>query len=215
MTGFWNERYDRSEFVYGKEPNQFFAEQLSQLFKQDRTLSAGKTSSAEWRPRLLLPMEGEGRNAVYAAQQGWSVDASDFSTVARNKAYELSNLAGVSINYAIMDMTAPSLRYNRYQAAGLIYAHLSPEYRKFLHREIQKSLVPEGVVIIEAFHVSQLGNPSGGPGNVDMLYTADILESDFEGCDIIELDETQTILQEGDGHKGPAQIVRGVFKKRI
>lgn len=48
MKDFWNERYSREEFIYGKQPNEFFKEQLDKL----------KTGS------ILLPAEGEGRNAL-------------------------------------------------------------------------------------------------------------------------------------------------------
>ena len=63
------------EYVYGTEPNQFFKEQLQKI------IPAGK---------LLLPGEGEGRNAVYAAKLGWMVDAFDQSSVARTKALNLA-----------------------------------------------------------------------------------------------------------------------------
>lgn len=49
----------RSRIAYGTEPNAFFKAQLDQL-------TPG---------RLLLPAEGEGRNAVYAAKKGWEVAA--------------------------------------------------------------------------------------------------------------------------------------------
>lgn len=63
MKDFWNERYSHEKLAYGAEPNEFFRNQLQHL-----------------RPgKLLVPAEGEGRNAVYAAQQGWQVTAFDFS----------------------------------------------------------------------------------------------------------------------------------------
>ena len=65
MKTFWDARYSSKEFVYGKEPNDFFASELNKL-------NPGK---------MLLPGEGEGRNAAYAASQGWSVDAFDKETI--------------------------------------------------------------------------------------------------------------------------------------
>ncbi|MBX0331880.1 hypothetical protein K3G39_01370 [Pontibacter sp. HSC-14F20] len=71
MQQFWKERYRQQEMVYGSEPNVFFKEQL-------QGLAPGK---------ILLPAAGEGRNAVYAASQGWDVLAFDYSTawLARRK----------------------------------------------------------------------------------------------------------------------------------
>ena len=55
MKEFWNERYSQEAYAYGTEPNAFFKSRIDQL-------SPGK---------LLLPAEGEGRNAVYAATKGF------------------------------------------------------------------------------------------------------------------------------------------------
>lgn len=59
MSKFWNERYDTNLYIYGVEPNHFFKETILQL-------PAGN---------ILLPAEGEGRNAVFAAKIGWKVEA--------------------------------------------------------------------------------------------------------------------------------------------
>ncbi|GAB2536933.1 hypothetical protein [Rufibacter soli] len=75
MQDFWNNRYHRHKSVYGAKPNEFFKAQL-----------AGLKPGA-----LLLAAEGEGRNAVYAAHQGWKVSAFDFSTTGKAKALQLAS----------------------------------------------------------------------------------------------------------------------------
>jgi len=85
---FWDERYSSIEFVYGTEPNIFFKDELDKL----------KTGN------ILLLGEGEGRNAVYAAAQGWKVDAVDFSTIAKEKALKLANENNVKINYDVASL---------------------------------------------------------------------------------------------------------------
>ena len=72
MKEFWDQRYSEPGFAYGLDPNAFFVEVLD-------SLTPG---------RLLLPGEGEGRNAIYAAGNGWKVSAYDQSIVARDKALE-------------------------------------------------------------------------------------------------------------------------------
>ena len=59
----WNERYSADEYAYGTSPNEFFRKNIEQL-------PPGK---------ILLPGDGEGRNAVYAAALGWDVTAFDMS----------------------------------------------------------------------------------------------------------------------------------------
>ena len=73
MKEFWNQRYQNEEYVYGKEANVFFSEQLQKLEPST----------------LLLPAEGEGRNAVFAAKLGWEVTGLDYSEEAKKKALKL------------------------------------------------------------------------------------------------------------------------------
>src|SRR5680860_1842183 len=95
MDDFWNERYGIEEYVYGTEPNQFYKELLKKL-------SPGK---------ILFPAEGEGRNAVFAAQNGWDVTAFDSSTEGKKKAEKLAAAKGVSVKYIICLLyTSPSPR---------------------------------------------------------------------------------------------------------
>ena len=68
---FWDERYSSDEYVYGTEPNKFLKEQIQKIKPVGN---------------LLLPGEGEGRNAVFAAMLGWVVYAFDQSSVAKIKA---------------------------------------------------------------------------------------------------------------------------------
>jgi hypothetical protein len=63
MKSMWNDRYGKIEFAYGEQPNNFLKEQLIKI-------PAGT---------ILFPAEGEGRNAIYAATQGWNVNAFDQS----------------------------------------------------------------------------------------------------------------------------------------
>jgi len=94
MQEFWNNRYSEEGFAYGAEPNEFLKESLTAL------KSSGK---------LLLPAEGEGRNAVYAAQLGWHVTAFDFSSAAQKKALELAGKRGVQLTYLVADVADADL----------------------------------------------------------------------------------------------------------
>ncbi len=82
---FWNSRYSATGYTYGTEPNRFYAEQLE-------TIRPGK---------ILFPAEGEGRNAVYAAEKGFEVVAFDGSNEARKKALQLASERNVTIDYHV------------------------------------------------------------------------------------------------------------------
>lgn len=200
MKDFWNNRYAEPQFAYGQKPNEFFKQQLDNLTHKGT---------------LLLPGEGEGRNAVYAAMKGWDVVAVDYSEAARNKAVNWAKELGVEFEYAIKDLSTLELPEGLFDAAGLIYLHLEPELRKQVHKEIQKALRPGGKLIIEAFHPDQLalGYNSGGPKNEKMLYTLHMLQKDFDQCIALEASQEVLKLDEGNYHQGQAAVVRMLLEK--
>src|SRR5687768_2447454 len=152
---FWNIRYQENETVYGRKPNSFFKQFI------DRHKPG----------TILLPGEGEGRNAVYAAKKGWQVDAFDFSDVARRKAMQLAGDSKVNINYWVEDITTFKAR-KTYDAVGLIYVHLPEGVRQAFHEEAYRSLKSGGYLLLEAFAKEQAQFDSGGPKDSALLYNA-------------------------------------------
>ena len=190
---FWDARYADETYAYGTEPNAYFRQRLD-------ALPPG---------RLLLLAEGEGRNAVYAAQRGWQVTAVDFSDEGRAKALRLAVAQGVRLDYQVADLMALGwLRPGHYDAVGLIYAHLAPADRRAVHAAAAASLASGGHLILEAFSPHQLGLPSGGPRTAEMLYQPATLADDFAGLTLLENYELGVVLHEGGCHAGPANVVR-------
>jgi cyclopropane fatty-acyl-phospholipid synthase-like methyltransferase len=197
MSNFWNERYSDSEYVYGEEPNVFYAEQLSQI-----------------KPGfIIMPCEGEGRNAIYAALNGWKVNAFDLSEAGKIKANKLAHKKGVEIEYTIDDAVEITFPENTSDVVAFIYAHFPPAIRKTIHRNAINWLKPGGKIILEAFNLNQLQNSSGGPKEVGMLYTEDIVRDDFEGMKIEIIQTAQIFLQEGKFHEGKADVIRFIGVK--
>ena len=83
----WNTRYSKTKYAYGKAPNEFFAIELEKLAPAS----------------ILLPAEGEGRNAVHALSKGWKVIAFDLSTQGREKAVALAQEQGYVLEYRVAD----------------------------------------------------------------------------------------------------------------
>ncbi|MBN8678017.1 MAG: class I SAM-dependent methyltransferase [Chitinophagales bacterium] len=195
---FWNERYASEDFVYGTEPNVWFREQLE-------ALPVG---------RILLPAEGEGRNAVYAARLGWEVFALDLSEKGKEKALKLAANAGVQMQYDLADIRQyPVAENGPWDAVGLFYAHFPPELRAETHLRIAQALRAGGYLILEAFQPEQLNRNSGGPKSADMLYTLDMLRNDFAGLREIHAFLASVELDEGPGHSGVAEVVRLLLQK--
>lgn len=198
MQGFWDDRYAQEAYVYGKQPNVFFQQQLVTL----------NTSG-----RALFPAEGEGRNAVYAAEKGWTVDAFDFSATAQKKALDLAEMRNVTITYTVSTIEDFAFGSEHYDLIGLFFVHVPPPVRRLLHRKVSKALTPGGYVLLEAFHPDQLNLQSGGPKKADMLYTADLLQDDFSDLTIQYLEQITDNLSEGDYHRGEARLTRMVAQK--
>ena len=197
-SNFWDERYSSEEYVYGVEPNQFFKRVL------DKIPVPGK---------LLLPGEGEGRNAVYAAKLGWLVDAFDQSTNAKKKALKLAEINDVIINYSVVDLRNFTPTINYYHAAATIFVHFNSEVRSVFHHKIINSLKPGGRLILESFSKNQLGKNSGGPQAFEMLYSLNDVVNDFKELKTILLEEKNVFLNEGDKHKGEASVIRYIGEK--
>lgn len=197
MKDFWEARYANAEFAYGTSPNRFFSDSILRI-------PPG---------RMLLPGEGEGRNAVYAALKGWEVDAYDQSHNGAGKAIELAGKQGVSINYTVGPLEMQSFRPRYYDAAALIFLHLSPSIRSEVHMRIAEALRPGGWLILEAFHTSQLDCNTGGPRSFEMLYDRELLIRDFPGLSLLELEEREVELDEGVYHLGKAKVIRLMGRK--
>lgn len=195
---FWNERYSSEEYVYGENPNGFLKEQLEKI------TAPGK---------LLLPGEGEGRNAVYAAKLGWQVDAYDQSTEGRLKALRLADKNNVKINYHIIDLNEFNPDKNKYDAVVIIYVHLNTKFRTTFNRKIIDALKPGGKIILELFSKNQHGKTSGGPQDLEMLYSIDEIKKDFSGFKVLLLKNETIDLDEGNKHRGEASVIRFVGEK--
>ena len=84
----WDERYQGEDFVYGTEPNDFLRSQIDNLLPG----------------RILCLAEGEGRNAVFLAEQGFTVTGVDQSSVGLAKAERLAAQRGVRIETLVADL---------------------------------------------------------------------------------------------------------------
>lgn len=197
MSAFWNQRYAAEEFAYGIEPNLFFKNEIEKL-------NPGK---------VLFPAEGEGRNAVYAARLGWEVTAFDTSTEGKRKAELLALKHGVKINYLIAGYDDIYFQPETFDCLVLVYAHLPSEKREEYHRKMVSFVKTGGFVILEGFSQKQVNYNSGGPRDVNMLYTKTAIETDFKLLSDLNAEEVEIELDEGLYHKGTASVIRLVGKK--
>ncbi|MFN7118987.1 MAG: class I SAM-dependent methyltransferase [Saprospiraceae bacterium] len=202
MKQLWNERYNDSEYIYGTEPNAYFKEKITPL-------TPG---------RLLLPAEGEGRNAVFAAKLGWAVTAFDWSIKAQAKAIMLAEVNQVEIDYWLSEVEDLNFEVGSFDAVAFIYAHFSAELKSAYNRKIATFLKPGGVLIFEAFSKKQSEyqqtQHSGGPQDRAMLYSLEEVRADFADFHFLELEEKEVFLAEGPKHHGLGSVIRALATKR-
>lgn len=199
MSSFWDERYAADEYVYGTKPNEYFKSIIDKL-------PAAK---------LLVPGAGEGRDAVYAAGLGWDVFAFDASSKGKEKALRLANEQNVTIRYDVKNAVEFDAAADSFDVVALIFFHLPDVARKPFYDKVVKALKPGGIIILESFTPEQLQNSSGGPKELQMLSTSESLKAEFEGLEIEQNIETETILDEGRFHRGKADTVRFLARKAL
>ncbi len=197
QQNFWDQRYADEHYAYGTLPNAYLKEKAVEL-------APGK---------ILLPAEGEGRNAVFMSTMGWETYAFDQSVEGRNKALHLAADYDVEISYTISDVENIHYPENSFDALALIFAHFPGENRRSYHRKLSRFLKPGGHLITEGFskeHATfQKFNPkAGGPRDATMLYNMEELKKDFNDLEFIEATEEKVVLDEGEFHQGEASVIR-------
>ena len=195
---FWDSRYAEEGFAYGVSPNVFLTS-FADNFK------AGH--------KVLVIGDGEGRNGVWLAEQGCSVVSVDSSRVGVEKAQKLATEKGVEIEAVCADLNEWDWPESSFDFVVIIYVHFPPAIRELLHQKVIATLKPGGQLIMESFTPEQLNYSSGGPPVLEMLYTMEMMKSDFQLLEIQKLEECVTELNEGKYHCGEGAVVRLVAKK--
>lgn len=195
----WEERFSSPDYVFGIEPNAFLKKQASRLSRGKRALSLA---------------DGEGRNGVWLALQGLDVLSVDFSPKALAKAEALARKRGVVIRTERADLSAWRWPENTFDVVvGIFMQFCGPAVRDRIFTGIRRTLKPGGMVLIEGYRPEQLAYKTGGPKQLENLYTRPMLQKAFEGWEIVELREYDALVSEGTGHKGMSALIDLVAKK--
>lgn len=197
----WSTRYrDAGEdYVFGTAPNRF-------LVGQAALLSSGTTA--------LSVADGEGRNAVWLAEQGLAVTATEISPVALDKARKLAAGRHVEVDFMLADAVSwdyPEAAFDLVVAIFIQFA--DPAQRERIFAGVQRALKPGGHLILQGYTPQQLEYRTGGPSAAENLYTDDMLRTAFAGLEILHLQEYEDVLDEGVGHKGRSALV-GLVARR-
>ena len=190
----WDQEYDTEDYVYGKQPNDFLMECYT-------TIPKGK---------VLLLAEGEGRNAVFLAKQGYSVTAVDISSVGLEKAEKLAAENNVNIDAICEDLETFDLGEKKWDGIVSISCHLPPELRRHLYTRIERALKPSGVFFLEGYRPEQLKFKTGGPPLAEMMTSKETLVKELPNLEFNHLKEVDREVNEGINHHGMGAVTQAI-----
>lgn len=194
----WDDSFSDNDYVYGKTPNAFIQT---------------KSELIPAHSKVACLAEGEGRNAVYLAQQGHKVTTYDQSVVGLEKTKTLAAKHDVTVETVEMDLTNEKVTENAYDAAIMVFGHVSQTDQAFFIKSMVNSVKPGGYVIFEVYSTDQLEYGTGGPPAYEMLYDPqDILEwIQHDKCLHFYYGEAER--KEGKRHTGTGHVIQVVLQK--
>lgn len=195
----WDQRYSAEEYAYGTNPNEFLKEHINFIPK-------GK---------VLSLAEGEGRNAVFLAKQGYSVTAVDASLVGLSKARKLAEENKVDIEFIHADLADYELGENRWDGIVSIFCPLPSLLRKAIYKNVITALKQNGVFLLEAYTPEQIKYGTGGGNSVDVMQSKESLSMELAGLNFKHLIELEREVLEGIYHTGIGSVVQVIAVKEI
>lgn len=190
----WDERYNTDEYVYGVKPNDFLYNNVNELPK-------GK---------ILSLAEGEGRNALFLAKQGYQVTAVDSSSVGLKKAEKLANEHKVDIEFVHADLAKYDIGQECWDGIVSIFCPLPSAIRKRVYNNLQLGLKPSGVFLLEAYTPKQVELTTGGGKDKDVMQTKESLLQELKGLNFKLLQESKRNIIEGSFHTGIGAVVQAI-----
>ena len=197
-AGAWDARYAESSRLWSLTPNVF-------LVPEVRDLAPG---------RALDLAAGEGRNAVWLAEQGWEVTAADFSAVAADRVRELAAARGVELEVVVADVTTWVPPAETYDLVIVFYLHLPAPALRTVLAGATAALRPGGTILVVGHDVENLTRGYGGPQDVAILYDPEELAAELADLDIVTARRVErTVEVEGGTRVAIDTLVRAVRRE--
>jgi SAM-dependent methyltransferase len=195
----WESRFSKPEYEFGKAPNEFLVRCKPLLPKSGRALAVA---------------DGEGRNGVWLAEQGLDVLSIDFSPAAQKKVQALAAERGVAIAVEQADVHAWPYPDAAFDVVVEIFTQFStPAERPKKWAGMRRALKPGGLLILEGYTPKQLDYGTGGPKQIEHLYTHAMLEQAFGDFRDLKIVEEEREMSEGAGHAGMSAVINLTGRK--
>jgi SAM-dependent methyltransferase len=189
----WQQRFSTPEYTFGKEPNEFLARCRALLPRTGKVLAVA---------------DGEGRNGVWLARQGLDVLSIDFSPAAQAKARTLAAEHKVAVTFLETDVHAWDYPEQAFDVVVEIFTQFStPAERAPKWAGMRRALKRGGLLIVQGYTPKQLDYGTGGPKQVEQLYTREMLEHAFGDFSDVAIVEEERELHEGPAHSGMSAVI--------
>jgi SAM-dependent methyltransferase len=166
----WDKRYEEREFVWSIEPNRFVEAELRDV-----------------PPGAALDLaSGEGRNALWLAEQGWQVTAVDFSAAGMEKGQRRAKAQGLEVDWVLEDVLHFEPEPDSFDLVLWSYLHLPEHGRRVVLAKAREAVAPGGTLLFVAHDLSNLEHGHGGPQSAEVLCTPEDVVADLHGFDIIK-----------------------------
>ncbi len=196
---YWNERFASESYVFGTQPAVFLADNAHYIPS---------------RSRVLVPADGEGRNSVFLAEQGHTVVATDIAEEGLAKARRLAAARGVSVEFRHLDLESWSWPEAEFDAVVAIFIQFAPPaFRDRIFAGMKRAVRPGGIILLHGYTPKQLEYRTGGPSEVEKLYTEELLQTAFGDCEILRLESYERDLDEGERHRGRSALIDLVARR--
>jgi len=198
INAMWDERYSSEVYVYGTKPNDFLRDNFNYI-------PSG---------RVLSLAEGEGRNAVFLAKQGYSVTAVDASLAGIDKGKKLAMNSGVEVEFIHADLVEYDLGESQWDGIVSIFFPLPSLQRRALYKKVERALTKNGVFLLEAYTPEQLKFNTGGGSSVETMQSKKQLAHELAGLNFEHLVELERNIVEGIYHTGVGSVVQAIATKK-
>jgi SAM-dependent methyltransferase len=194
----WDARYASADLVWGAEPNRFVVEELGAMPPRGRALDLAC---------------GEGRNAIWLAEQGWDVTAVDFSRVAIERARQLASKRGVAVEWVREDLLSYAPEPRAFGLALIAYLQVpGPDLRRVLDGAAS-ALAPDGELVMIGHARRNLEGGWGGPRDPEVLWTPEALDEALRarGLHVVRCEHVRRPVDSGtpaDGREAIDVLVR-------
>jgi SAM-dependent methyltransferase len=178
----WDKRYSEPNLLWSATPNRFLVEEA-------RNLAPGSA--------LDLAC-GEGRNALWLVELGWSAVGVDFSSVAIKKARKRAAAAGLEVDFVCADLLEYEPGRAAYDLVLLFYLQLPASERRIVLPRAADAVAPYGTFLLVGHDLSNLADGVGGPSDPSVLYTPDEIVAELPGLIVERAERVERDVPDAD-----------------